>query len=49
MELSLQRKLFSEFFSAFPKVKFNFEHFQKKNNRHSQCLFEFMDSENVVR
>ena len=30
MHLSKKQKLFSAFFSAFFKSKFNFEHFQKK-------------------
>ena len=36
--LSDKRKIFSEFFSAFFKSTLNFEHFQKKDDRHSRCI-----------
>ena len=35
MQLSKKLKTFFEFFSAFPKFKVNFEHFQKKDEPHS--------------
>ena len=38
--LSQKRKLFSQFFSAFFKSTLNFEHFQKKDDPHSQCGFQ---------
>ena len=34
MPLSQKRKVFSKFFFAFSKFKFNFEHFQKKDDPH---------------
>ena len=45
MQLSQKRKIFSEFFFTFSKFKFNFEHFQKKDDPHSRCIFELTDSE----
>ena len=33
--LSKKHTAFSEFFLAFPKSTLNFEHFQKKDDRHS--------------
>ena len=35
MQLSRKQKTFSEFFSAFLKSSLNFEHFEKRNDRHS--------------
>ena len=34
MQLSQKRKIFSQFFLAFSKFRFNFEHFQKKDDPH---------------
>ena len=45
MQLSQKRKIFSQFFFAFSKFRFNFEHFQKKDDAHSCCIFELSDSE----
>ena len=36
--LSEKRKTFSHFFSEFLKSTLNFEHFQKKDDRHSRCI-----------
>ena len=33
------------FFFAFSKFRLNFEHFKKKDDPHSWCIFEFTDSE----
>ena len=38
-------KYFLNFFFAFSKFRFNFEHFQKKDYPHSWCIFELKDSE----
>ena len=35
MQLSQKQKTFSQFFLAFPKRRFNFEHFQKKDDLYS--------------
>ena len=43
MQLSQKRKIFSVL--VFSKFRFNFEHFQIKDNTHSGCIFELMDSE----
>ena len=48
-QLSQKQKTFSEFFSAFLKSRWNFEHFNKKDDLHRFCNFEITDSENVVR
>ena len=45
MQLSRKQKTFSEFFSAFLKSSLNFEHFEKRNDRHSWCISEITDSE----
>ena len=39
------RKIFSQFFLTFSKSRFNLEHFQKKDDRHSRRIFELTDSE----
>ena len=43
--LSQKPKAFSQFFSSFLKSTLNFEHFQKKDDPHSRCIPEIMDSE----
>ena len=48
-QLSQKQKTFSEFFSAFLKSRWNFEHFKKKDDLHRFWNFEITDSENVVR
>ena len=42
--LSQKPKTFSQFFSSFLKSTLNFEHFQKKDDPHSQCISEIEDS-----
>ena len=44
MQLSRKQKNFSEFFSSFSKPRFNFDHFQKKDDPHSRCIFELTDT-----
>ena len=43
--LSLKRKTFSQFFSAFLKCTLNFAHFQKKDDSHSRCISQITVSE----
>ena len=45
MQLSKQLKSFSQFSSGFIKFKFNFEHFEKKDEPHSLCISEIIDGE----
>ena len=45
MHLSQKRKIFSESFFAFFKSRFNFEHFEKKDDAPSPCIFQLTDSE----
>ena len=45
-QLSQKRKTFLEFFYAFPKSRFNFEHFEKKDDLQSWCIFELRDVKN---
>ena len=42
--LSQKPKTFSKFFSSFLKSTLHFEHFQKKDDPHSQCISEIEDS-----
>ena len=42
--LSQKQKTFSQFFSQFLKSTLNFEHFQKKDDTHSRCISEIMNS-----
>ena len=44
MELSRKQKPVCIFFSSVLKWKFNFEHFQKKDDPHSLCISEITDS-----
>ena len=44
MSLFQKRKVFSKFFFAFSKFKFNFEHFLKKYHPHISCIFKLMYS-----
>ena len=48
MQLSQKKIFFSAFFAEVLKSKFNFEHFEKKDDPHSFCISEITDSENVV-
>ena len=43
MELSKTLKTYFQFFSPFLKSSSNFEHFEKKNDIHSQCIYEIID------
>ena len=43
--LSQKRKTFSELLSAFLKSTLNFEHFQKKDDPLSRCIFQITVSE----
>ena len=45
MQVSEKQKVISQFFFEFSKFTFNFEHFQKKGDPHSLCIFQPMDSE----
>ena len=47
MKLFKKQQAFSEYFSAFLRFRSNFAHFQKKkkDDPHSVCISEFMDSE----
>ena len=44
MQLSQTRKIFSEFFFSFSKFRFNFEHFQNKDEPHSLCILQLRGS-----
>ena len=41
IELSQNQKFFPQYFSAFPKSKLNFEHFQKKDDPHSLFISNY--------
>ena len=45
MQLYQKPKIVSEFFFAFSKFTFDFEHFQKEDDSHKWCSFELTDSE----
>ena len=45
MQLSNKQKIFSEPFSAIPKSRSNFQHFEKKDDSHSLCISEITDCE----
>ena len=45
IQLSQKRKIFPQFVFAFSKFLLNFEHFQKKVDPHSLCIFELTDWE----
>ena len=46
-QLSQKQETFSEFCFAFSKSTLNFKHFPKKEDTHSWCIFEIMDSEKL--
>ena len=48
MQLSRKTKIFSEFFAAFFKFRVNFEHFEKKDDRHGFCISDIMRSNMVI-
>ena len=39
LQLSKRQKTFSQFFAPFLKFPLNFEHFEKKDDPHSLCIF----------
>ena len=39
------KKTFSQYFSSILKSRLTFQHFQKKDDRHSCCVSEITDSE----
>ena len=43
MQLSKKLKTYSQFFFSFLKSSSNFEHFEKKDDIHSQCIYEIID------
>ena len=45
MQWSKKLKVFFQFFTAFLKAAFNFEHFGKKDEPHSSYIFEIIDGE----
>ena len=45
MELSEKEKTLSQFLFQFLKCSLNSKHFSKKEDTHSWCIFEIMDSE----
>ena len=45
MEKYVLHFFFFFFFFTFSKYKFNFEHFQKRDDRHSWCICQITDSE----
>ena len=44
MQFSQKQKNFSGFFAEFLKSKFNFEHFEKKDDPHTFCISDITDS-----
>ena len=44
MQFSQKQKNFSPFFAEFLKSKFNFEHFEKKDDPHTFCISDITDS-----
>ena len=48
-QLSQKPNTFSQFFAAFLKTRFHFRHFEEKDDPHRFWMFEFTDSEKVVR
>ena len=49
MQLSQKRKIFCQFFTALLKARWNFEHFDKKDDADRFFNFEITDSEKVFR
>ena len=45
MELSGKQKTFFQFFSSFLKSSLTLEHIQNKDDPHSECVSEIMDSQ----
>ena len=44
MQVSQKQETFFEFFSAFLRSRFSFEHFQKKDDSHNCGIFDIIDS-----
>ena len=44
MQLSLNQKMFSEFFSSFPQSTYNLKYFEKKDDPQRLFLFQIIDS-----
>ena len=49
MQLSLEEKTFSEFFTVFSNSRLNLNNFDKTDNLYRFWISEITDSENVVR
>ena len=49
MQLFQKRKTFSEFFFAFSKFRFNFDHFPKKMTLIADVFLNLQTPKNVVR
>ena len=47
-QLPEKRKTFCEYFVPFPESTSNFKHFQKKDDRHSYCISEITDCEELA-
>ena len=47
MQLFEKRKKFSEFFVAYVDSTSNFEHFERKDDRHNQSISEITDCEKL--
>ena len=45
MQLSEKLKIFSQIFSPFSKSSSNFEHFEKKDDIHRECIYDILDSQ----
>ena len=45
--ISQKQKMFSGFFIEYPEYASNLEHFEKKDEHHSQVSSEIIDSERV--
>ena len=48
MELSLKQRIFQDFFVPFVETTSNFEHLEKKDDRHSYFISEITDCETLV-
>ena len=47
LQLAEKRKTFSGFFVPFLESISNFNHFEKKDHRHTECISEYTDCENL--
>ena len=48
MQFSEKRKTFSQSFAPFLESNSNFKHFEKKDDRHSYCISEITDCEELA-